>query len=64
LIGFAQSRNHTLLDLACAWLLAQSPVASVIAGASTAEQVRHNASAVGWPLTAADLSEIEQILAA
>ena len=64
LIGFAQSRNHTLLDLACAWLLAQPPVASVIAGASNAEQVRHNASAVGWQLSAADLSAIEQILSA
>ena len=64
LIGFAQSRNHTLLDLAFAWLLAQPPVASVIAGASNAEQIRHNASAIGWQLTAEDLAEIEQILAA
>lgn len=64
LIGFAQSRNHTLLELAFAWLLAQPPVASVIAGASHADQVRHNASAVGWQLTTTDLSEIEQILSA
>lgn len=64
LIGFAQSRNHTLLDLAFGWLLMQPPVASVIAGASNADQVRANAGAIGWPLTAADLTEIEQILAA
>jgi len=64
LIVFAQAQNHTLLDLAFAWLLAQQPVASVIAGASRAEQVRNNASAVGWQLTAADLTEIEEILSA
>lgn len=62
LIVFAQSRNQTLLDLAFAWLLAQPPVASVIAGARRAEQVRDNVSAIGWQLTAADLTEIEEIL--
>jgi aryl-alcohol dehydrogenase-like predicted oxidoreductase len=33
-------------------------VASVIAGATTAEQVRANASAAAWPLTAEDLAEL------
>jgi aryl-alcohol dehydrogenase-like predicted oxidoreductase len=64
LIVFAQAQNHTLLDLALAWLLAQQPVASVIAGATRAEQVRDNAAAVGWQLTVADLTEIEEILSA
>jgi aryl-alcohol dehydrogenase-like predicted oxidoreductase len=64
LIGFAQGRNHTVLELAFAWLLAPPAVSSVIAGASDADQVRHNASAAGWQLSEADLSEIEQILAA
>jgi len=65
LIGFAQGQNHTVLELAFAWLLAQPAVSSVIAGASDADQVRRNAAAAtGWQLTAADLSEIEQILAA
>jgi aryl-alcohol dehydrogenase-like predicted oxidoreductase len=36
LIDFAQRREHTLLDLAFAWLLAHRPVASVIAGARQA----------------------------
>ncbi|HEY4282019.1 MAG TPA: aldo/keto reductase [Chthoniobacterales bacterium] len=64
LIVFAQSRNQTLLDLAFAWLLARSSVASVIAGARRAEQVRDNVSAIGWQLTAADLSEIDEIVSA
>ncbi|MEO6971524.1 MAG: aldo/keto reductase [Chthoniobacterales bacterium] len=63
LIVFAQSRNHTLLDLALAWLLAQPPVASVIAGARRADQIRDNVAAIGWQLTSADLFEIEDILA-
>ena len=64
LIGFAQGRNHTVLELAFAWLLAQPAVSSVIAGASDADQVRLNVSAVGWRLTEADLSEIDHILVA
>jgi aryl-alcohol dehydrogenase-like predicted oxidoreductase len=63
LIGFAQGRNHTVLELAFAWLLAQPAVSSVIAGASDADQVRLNASAGAWRLTPADLSEIEHFLA-
>ncbi|HEY3839270.1 MAG TPA: aldo/keto reductase, partial [Bryobacteraceae bacterium] len=39
---FAESRGHTLLELAFAWLLAQPAVASVIAGATRAEQVGTN----------------------
>jgi aryl-alcohol dehydrogenase-like predicted oxidoreductase len=52
-----------LLDLAFAWLLSQPSVASVIAGARRAEQVRSNVAAIGWRLTAADLSEIKEIFA-
>jgi aryl-alcohol dehydrogenase-like predicted oxidoreductase len=64
LIGFAQSRNHNLLGLAFAWLLAHRPVASVIAGASKPEQVRSNVDAVGWELKTEDLAEIERVLVA
>jgi len=64
LIGFAQGRNHTVLELAFAWLLAQPAVSSVIAGASDVDQVRRNAAAASWQLTPADLSEIEHVLAA
>lgn len=64
LIDFAQSRNRTLLELAFSWLLAHSVVASVIAGATSAQQVRNNAGAVGWKLTADDLDEIDSLLRA
>ena len=64
LIDFAQSRNRTLLELAFSWLLAHGVVASVIAGATSAQQVRNNASAAGWKLTADDLDEIDSLLRA
>jgi len=59
--GFAELRGHTLLDLAFAWLLAQPIVASVIAGAMTAEQVTANARAAGWKLGEEDMVEIDAV---
>lgn len=62
LIRFAESRGHTILELAFSWLLAHSVVASVIAGATLSQQVRSNAGASGWKLTPADLAEVDRIL--
>jgi len=56
--AFAESRGHTLLELAFAWLLAQPTVASVIAGATKPEQVKANAAAVTWQLSQADLQSV------
>jgi aryl-alcohol dehydrogenase-like predicted oxidoreductase len=64
LIQFAESRGHTLLELAFSWLLAHRVVASVIAGATSAKQVRDNAAAATWQLTAADLEEVDSLLRA
>ena len=59
---FAEARGHTLLELAFSWLCRQPAVASVIAGATSPEQVRANAAAAGWRLTEADLAEVNAIL--
>jgi aryl-alcohol dehydrogenase-like predicted oxidoreductase len=64
LIEFAQSRQRTLLELAFSWLLAHSVVASVIAGATSAQQVRDNAAAADWKLTPEDMEEIDSLLRA
>ncbi|MFE8916364.1 aldo/keto reductase [Streptomyces globisporus] len=56
LTRFAEERGHTLLELAVAWLAAQDGVASVIAGATTPEQVATNAAAGAWRLTEEDLA--------
>jgi len=63
LATFASARDHTVAELAFAWLLAHPAVASVIAGATRPDQVRANAAASDWELTAADLGEIEGLLA-
>lgn len=59
---FAAARGHSLLQLAFAWLLSHRAVASVIAGASQAEQVQANAAAPGWKLGTEDLAEIDRLL--
>jgi aryl-alcohol dehydrogenase-like predicted oxidoreductase len=51
---FAESRGHTLLELAFAYLIHHREVASVIAGAKSADQVKANAAAVSWKLSDSD----------
>ncbi len=63
LTAFAESRGHTLLELAVSWLLAQPTVASVIAGATSPEQVKANAAATGWKLSADEFAEVDRALA-
>ena len=63
LIAFAEGRGRTILELAFSWLASHKPVASVIAGATSPEQVRANAAAADWALTPAELAEIDRILA-
>jgi aryl-alcohol dehydrogenase-like predicted oxidoreductase len=58
LTRFAGERGHTLLELAFAWLLVQRPVASVIAGATTADQVRANVESATWRLGGKELAEL------
>jgi aryl-alcohol dehydrogenase-like predicted oxidoreductase len=58
---FAQSVGRTLLELAMSWLLRRPIVASVIAGATSPDQVRANIQASSWRLTDEELAEIDQI---
>ena len=62
LIEFAESRSHSILELAFAWFLSHRPVASVIAGASKPEQVRVNTKAANWQLTSDNLARIDSIM--
>ncbi len=62
LITFAESRGHTILELAFSWLIRQPAVASVIAGATSAAQIQSNAAAASWHLSSEDLAEIETLL--
>jgi aryl-alcohol dehydrogenase-like predicted oxidoreductase len=60
---FGEARGKTMLELAFSWLLAQSPVTSVIAGATRPEQLEQNVKAGTWKLTADELAEIDRITA-
>jgi aryl-alcohol dehydrogenase-like predicted oxidoreductase len=59
--AFAQERGRSLLELAIAALASQPGVPSVIAGATSAEQVRTNAAAADWELSADELAELARI---
>lgn len=61
LFDFAEARGHTMLELAFSWLLAQSSVSSVIAGATKPEQIEQNVIAGKWKLSDDDLMEIDSI---
>jgi aryl-alcohol dehydrogenase-like predicted oxidoreductase len=57
--GFAVEHGHSLLDLAFGWLLARPMVVSVIAGATTPEQVESNTrAATVWRLTADEVTAV------
>lgn len=62
LIAFAEAHGHTILELAFSWLLEREMVSSVIAGATSPEQVRANAKAPVWDLTEAELRELRAII--
>lgn len=62
LIAYAESRGHTILELAFGWLLARPVVASVIAGATSSAQVQANVGAVGWVLTPDEQATVDGIL--
>lgn len=62
LARYAEARGHTLLELAFAWLLARGEVVSVIAGATSADQIRSNAAAASWRMTEAERAEVAALV--
>ena len=61
--SFSSKREKTVLDLAFAWLLARDEISSVIAGATSAEQVVSNAATAEFVLTKEEYNELSSILA-
>ena len=59
--AFSAERGHNMLELAFSWLAQRSPVASVIAGATSPAQLEENARAAGWVLTPEDMAQIDRI---
>jgi aryl-alcohol dehydrogenase-like predicted oxidoreductase len=63
LTQFVHAKGRTLLELAFSWLLAQPTLASVIAGATRAEQIEQNVAAASWKLTKEEIAEVNHITA-
>lgn len=62
LTDWAEARGHTMLELAFAWLLGQPVVSSVIAGATSPEQVKANAATAAWRLTPEEVAEVTALV--
>ncbi len=62
LTAWAQARGHGMNELAQAWLIAQTPVCSVISGVTRLEQVLENAKAGDWMLAPGEVKEVNEIL--
>jgi aryl-alcohol dehydrogenase-like predicted oxidoreductase len=59
--SFCAAHDRSLLELAFSWLAARPRIASVIAGATKPEQIEANVKAVGWKLSADDISEVDRL---
>jgi aryl-alcohol dehydrogenase-like predicted oxidoreductase len=64
LAEWAQQHGRSLLEVAIGGLAALPGCASVIAGATSADQVRANAAAGEWQPSASDLADIDKIVPA
>jgi aryl-alcohol dehydrogenase-like predicted oxidoreductase len=64
LTAWAAEREHTMAELAQAWLMAQPQVCSVISGLTKLSHLESNVRSVAWKLSDDDLSEIRAILEA
>jgi len=60
--AWAMANDHSLLDLAFAWLLAHPVIPTVIAGATRPEQIDANIKAGEWVLTPAQKAQLDGIL--
>ena len=62
LTTWAGARNHSMNELAHAWLLAQPQVSSVISGVTKLAQLQANALAAEWQLTGEELAAANAVL--
>jgi aryl-alcohol dehydrogenase-like predicted oxidoreductase len=63
LTAWAEARDHTMAELAHAWLLASPVVCSVISGATKLAHIQQNVKSAAWQLSSEELETINKILA-
>jgi aryl-alcohol dehydrogenase-like predicted oxidoreductase len=62
LSDYAEAHGHTLVELALSWLAGTPGVGSVIAGATSPDQVRSNAAATtAWSLSDAERADVDAL---
>ena len=61
--NYAKERGRDLLTLAISWLASKPYVSSVISGATSAEQVKANATAADWQLSEDEMAAVNQLSA-
>ncbi|MEA2756964.1 MAG: hypothetical protein QOJ54_3253 [Aliidongia sp.] len=64
LADFCERHDRSMLELAFSWLAGRRQVSSVIAGATTPDQVEQNVKAAEWVLGPEELAEIDRITGA
>jgi aryl-alcohol dehydrogenase-like predicted oxidoreductase len=62
--AWARARDHTVAELAIAWLASQPEVTSVIAGVTRPEQVDANVAAGGWVLDTGEIADVAAVATA
>ena len=60
--SWVNGRDRSLLELAISWLLMNPSVPSVIAGATSVQQILANAQAADWVLSDIEMAEVNDIL--
>ena len=60
--SYADKHGRSILELAMSYLASKPQVVSVIAGASSPDQIRDNATSCGWAMSPDELGEILEIV--
>ena len=61
LTTFAEAAGHTILELAVSWLACLPYVPSVIAGATSTEQINQNITAASWKLNDEEMAAVAKL---
>lgn len=61
LIEIAEETNKTVPQVALNWLLQRPTVCNIVVGARNEEQLRQNLGALGWQLTAEQISKLDAV---
>jgi aryl-alcohol dehydrogenase-like predicted oxidoreductase len=59
--AIARERNKTVPQVALNWVLQRPTVANVVIGARTEAQLLENFGAVGWSLSAAEVTRLDEV---